>query len=167
MKNVYIGAVILVVALGVYFWVTEKGSFESEQIMCTADAMLCPDGSYVGRTGPNCEFAECPTVEVETSPSGEVKVGDTRLVNGLQITLHKVVEDSRCPTDAVCIWAGRLVVNVTLKFGRATETLNLGTDQGPHNFDIFKVSVLSGTPKPVSTRPIGAGDYTVIFNVEK
>lgn len=22
--------------------------------------MLCPDGSYVGRTGPNCEFSECP-----------------------------------------------------------------------------------------------------------
>ena len=28
---------------------------------CTQEAMLCPDGSYVGRTGPNCEFAPCPT----------------------------------------------------------------------------------------------------------
>jgi len=24
------------------------------------EAKRCPDGSYVGRTGPNCEFAECP-----------------------------------------------------------------------------------------------------------
>jgi hypothetical protein len=24
------------------------------------DAKLCPNGSYVGRTGPDCEFAECP-----------------------------------------------------------------------------------------------------------
>ena len=31
----------------------------SEAVMCTADAMLCPDGSYVGRTGPQCEFV-CP-----------------------------------------------------------------------------------------------------------
>lgn len=30
-------------------------------IFCTADAKLCPDGSYVSRTGPNCEFAPCPT----------------------------------------------------------------------------------------------------------
>lgn len=30
-------------------------------IACTADAKLCPDGSYVSRTGPNCEFAPCPT----------------------------------------------------------------------------------------------------------
>lgn len=27
---------------------------------CTLDAMMCPDGSYVGRTGPNCSFATCP-----------------------------------------------------------------------------------------------------------
>ena len=28
--------------------------------MCTMEAKLCPDGSSVGRTGPNCEFAACP-----------------------------------------------------------------------------------------------------------
>lgn len=28
-------------------------------IACTADAKLCSDGSYVSRTGPNCEFAPC------------------------------------------------------------------------------------------------------------
>lgn len=33
-----------------------------DSTFCTADAKLCPDGSYVGRTGPNCEFAECPKV---------------------------------------------------------------------------------------------------------
>jgi hypothetical protein len=29
------------------------------QTFCTADAKLCPDGSWVGRTGPQCEFV-CP-----------------------------------------------------------------------------------------------------------
>lgn len=30
-------------------------------VACTMDAMLCPDGkTYVGRTGPKCEFAACP-----------------------------------------------------------------------------------------------------------
>lgn len=32
---------------------------ESELIYCTQDAMQCPDGNYVGRTGPNCQFV-CP-----------------------------------------------------------------------------------------------------------
>ena len=30
------------------------------QRMCTMDAKICPDGTGVGRTGPNCEFAACP-----------------------------------------------------------------------------------------------------------
>lgn len=33
---------------------------EPKGIYCTQEAKLCPDGSYVGRTGPNCEFAKCP-----------------------------------------------------------------------------------------------------------
>ena len=35
---------------------------------CTREAKVCPDGSSVGRTGPNCEFAECPGAK--DSPDG-------------------------------------------------------------------------------------------------
>jgi len=38
-----------------------------QPIACTQEAKLCPDGSYVGRTGPNCEFTDCPTVVDETA----------------------------------------------------------------------------------------------------
>lgn len=38
----------------------------SEQIGCTMDAKMCPDGSYVGRSGPTCEFEVCPTAAVPT-----------------------------------------------------------------------------------------------------
>lgn len=31
-----------------------------QQKACTLEAKICPDGSSVGRTGPNCEFAACP-----------------------------------------------------------------------------------------------------------
>jgi hypothetical protein len=27
---------------------------------CTMEAKVCPDGTTVGRTGPNCEFPSCP-----------------------------------------------------------------------------------------------------------
>jgi hypothetical protein len=30
-------------------------------VSCTEEAKLCPDGSGVGRQGPNCEFPDCPT----------------------------------------------------------------------------------------------------------
>ena len=28
--------------------------------VCTMEASICPDGTAVGRTGPNCEFEPCP-----------------------------------------------------------------------------------------------------------
>lgn len=31
-----------------------------EGTACTMDAKICPDGSAVGRSGPNCEFEKCP-----------------------------------------------------------------------------------------------------------
>lgn len=44
-----------------------------ESVMCTMDAQLCPDGSYVGRTGPNCEFV-CPVGAVSTTTAADVPV---------------------------------------------------------------------------------------------
>ncbi len=32
-------------------------------VACTMEAKQCPDGSYVGRTGPNCEFSPCPEIK--------------------------------------------------------------------------------------------------------
>jgi hypothetical protein len=31
-----------------------------EQVMCTMEVKECPNGSYVGRSGPTCAFAKCP-----------------------------------------------------------------------------------------------------------
>lgn len=41
-------------------YVTPTTTLNQNGTMCTMDAMLCPDGSYVGRSGPNCEFTACP-----------------------------------------------------------------------------------------------------------
>lgn len=38
---------------------TSNNGFGSN-VACTMDAKICPDGSAVGRVGPNCEFAACP-----------------------------------------------------------------------------------------------------------
>jgi hypothetical protein len=44
------------------FYTIERGeSCSREQnVACTEDAKLCPDGSAVGRVPPACEFAPCP-----------------------------------------------------------------------------------------------------------
>ncbi len=37
-------------------------------VACTKEAKICPDGSAVGRTGPNCEFAPCPSPTSTPTP---------------------------------------------------------------------------------------------------
>jgi hypothetical protein len=48
-----------------------------EPVACTQEAMQCPDGSYVSRTGSNCEFAKCPTTPVSADGyiAGHVTIG--------------------------------------------------------------------------------------------
>lgn len=41
-----------------------------ESVACAADAKLCPDGSYVGRVPPACDFEQCPMVQ-DTGPETE------------------------------------------------------------------------------------------------
>jgi len=52
-------ALVLIIIIGVVYANADKGSDQEERIACTMDAMMCPDGSYVGRSGPKCEFV-CP-----------------------------------------------------------------------------------------------------------
>ena len=47
-----------------YFGIIDRKSTDSPGgVACTEEAMRCLDGSYVGRTGLNCEFAECLGVD--------------------------------------------------------------------------------------------------------
>lgn len=61
--------VIILVAGAVGYWYFKKNS-PQEQVFCTQEAKQCSDGSYVSRTGPNCEFAECPKISADNLPNG-------------------------------------------------------------------------------------------------
>jgi hypothetical protein len=60
------GTIIIIVAAVILFggvflydrFLIQK--INDQQIACTLEAKICPDGSSVGRTGINCEFADCP-----------------------------------------------------------------------------------------------------------
>lgn len=51
--------------LGSSLWVKilqrSTPSTERAKEVCTMEAKICPDGSFVGRTGANCEFSPCPS----------------------------------------------------------------------------------------------------------
>jgi hypothetical protein len=60
-KSVLISTLLLVACMqGNPSKPAEEKVSSDNQVMCTMDAMQCTDGSWVGRSGPNCEFV-CPT----------------------------------------------------------------------------------------------------------
>jgi hypothetical protein len=242
MKKIYIISLILLAvgALSYFVFIPKaEGPKQAEEPnFCTMDALICPDGSGVGRSGPKCEFEACQnkesfigkltqqggdyflvvpapedaglevtyamplkfsrisnvlgallnktvkvkgafttgnTLEVdmieETTPevatTGTIGVGETKYINGVRITLNKIVEDSRCPADAVCIQAGKIVANVTLKSDTDLETVNMADTDAPRGFDTWKVSLVSSSPFPLASNPTPFSSYKVTFRVEE
>ncbi len=61
------GNILIFLLVGILILAATGGAFylgrqTSPKIKaCTMDAKVCSDGSSVGRTGPNCEFAPCPS----------------------------------------------------------------------------------------------------------
>lgn len=54
----------------------------AQESACTLEALICPDGTTVGRTGPNCEFAPCP------NPSPATETESLRTLQGNGFTLR-------------------------------------------------------------------------------
>jgi tryptophan-rich sensory protein len=68
----YILWVSFAAVLNYSIWQLNSGSLNDagrlsrqSPIACTLEAKLCPDGSAVGRGGPDCEFSPCPSGEVD------------------------------------------------------------------------------------------------------
>lgn len=60
-KYLIVAGLLVAVGLGVYSYSGRKpGEVVGGPEFCTMDALMCPDGSYVGRSGPKCAFAVCP-----------------------------------------------------------------------------------------------------------
>lgn len=53
--------ILLIIILAIVGFSIFKVADKNQPISCSKEAKLCADGTAVGRTGPNCEFAACPS----------------------------------------------------------------------------------------------------------
>ena len=97
-------AVLVVVGGAVALIASPAGTQQGTGTACTAEAMQCPDGSYVGRTGPNCEFAACP--DTGTPASGTLGAhcgGFIQNAPTCNAGLHCKLNTSTPDTGGVCV----------------------------------------------------------------
>ncbi len=131
-------------------------------IACTMDAMMCPDGSYVGRTGPNCQFV-CPEITTLRTEIFQKKLNETTTMGDKVMRFVEVIEDSRCPVDVVCIQAGTLRVKALV--GTTEYIFVLGV---PIAFgDTVTLELLGATPEPRASSPIKKEDYKFTFRMNE
>lgn len=141
--------IAIAVALGYYT------GLPSGPRACTEEAFVCPDGSAVGRTGPNCEFAPCPT----PSPTAMRKV---------KLSLYSTSLDQDASGNIMCSAKGLVVVGREIPFTNTpiqdairllltTKPTSAESDQG-----IISEFPLQGVT--LGAASVNAGVLTLTFN---
>jgi|SRR6185437_8310892 len=104
----------------------------------------------------------------------KLKAGQQATVKGtkLRIRFIAVENDSRCPSDVTCVWAGNAAVQLQLATGRNSKTVTLNTSKSPSfvgeiEYRGYKVKLVDLSPYPRSNRKIGRREYTATLLVSK
>jgi hypothetical protein len=105
-------------------------------------------------------------VPVPPNNSSGLKLGDVGTFNMVSIRPISVEEDSRCPSDVTCVWAGtvRLKAQIISGMGTSDVVLSLGQDYVIYG---VRITLTGVTPGKNSKTTIGAKDYRFIFKVVK
>ncbi|MCE7796973.1 hypothetical protein LWE61_10425 [Sphingobium sufflavum] len=96
---------------------------------------------------------------------GPARLGETVSVGGPSVRPVRLVEDSRCPDNARCIWAGRVVVRALVSGGRWSRTMDLTLGQ-PAPVADGALTLVAVTPGKSTTRPVRPRDYRFTFDFQ-
>jgi len=103
-----------------------------------------------------------------------LKVGESTNVKGtrLRIRFVAVENDSRCPSDVTCVWAGNAAVRLQLGMGSRSKTVTLNSSNSPSftseiEYQGYKVKLVGLSPYPRSNQKIEKRDYRATLLVSK
>jgi hypothetical protein len=126
--------------------------------------------ALVGATalGVACDSPTRPTV-AEVGEPFSLKAGSSARVGDLvTVKFDRVVSDSRCPLDVLCITSGSAMIEIVVTIGGNQATLALTTD--PPGWNVihggFTFRLVELQPYPRASRPTPAKDYVVTLNVQ-
>jgi hypothetical protein len=99
----------------------------------------------------------------------ELRAGaSASLDEALTVTFERVSADSRCPLDALCIWAGDAVVSVSIAQGAGgwvRRELHIDPSGSETSYSMDSIKLLALAPYPRSDRQIRPEDYVATFSV--
>lgn len=96
---------------------------------------------------------------------GPAALGQATYVDGPIVTPLQVIEDSRCPENARCVWAGRVVLKVRVAGGSSVTERNLILGE-PSPFLDGRLTLSSVTPEKNTGRALTPRDYRFVFEFQ-
>jgi hypothetical protein len=98
-----------------------------------------------------------------------LRVGETaEFANAqLSITFRAVSEDSRCPSDVVCVWEGNGRVRLEIRLRGSRQTLALNTTTQPREVPVgsYRLRLDELAPLPKASRPIPPAEYVATLEL--
>tara|TARA_B100001971_G_C18120016_1_gene498909 strand:- start:195 stop:845 length:651 start_codon:yes stop_codon:yes gene_type:complete len=67
-NNMKRGIILFMIIISLFIPACAYRYDEMRPVACTMEGLVCPDGTVVGRVGPNCEFKKCPEIETPSEP---------------------------------------------------------------------------------------------------
>jgi hypothetical protein len=83
-------------------------------------------------------------------------LGEAVYVNGPRVKPVELLEDSRCPADVQCVWAG--TVKIAVEFGGPKQRMELELGK-PVDAADGSLELVEVRPASHSTAPIARSDY--------
>jgi len=110
-----------------------------------------------------------PSTEVPLDQDFELSLGQTVAIAGTahRVTFEAVSEDSRCPTDAVCVWAGnaRVSLRVTAAGTDSSIALNTGSEPRSATVGSIRLELRGLIPAPRAATPTPPDAYRATLRV--
>lgn len=102
-----------------------------------------------------------PGVEFTLAPGEMAAVQGT----GVKIRFVAVTQDSRCPKDTTCIWAGEVKAQIDVL--KITQTWQVELPEGGNTaVDGRRVTLVRIEPQPVSTAKLAPQDYRATLKMD-
>jgi hypothetical protein len=73
-------------------------------------------------------LAACATAPEPSNGVARASLNERVYVDGPYVTPLAVLEDSRCPINARCVWAGRTRLSLRIDLGSRSETREIASD---------------------------------------
>ena len=91
----------------------------------------------------------------------EMKIGETIGVGDLLLTFQRVENDSRCPIDVVCVWAGDAEIALRIQQGTQAAVAVLHTHVEPRRtvWNGYTIQLVSLAPSTTASTPIDPSQY--------